>query len=45
MKMAFNIGGAVLGALLATVAVFGLVAQQNSVTQPQTYNSTITYDQ
>lgn len=44
-KLAFNVGGAVIGAVLATVAIFGLIAQQNSVSQPQTYKSTITYDQ
>ncbi len=44
-KAAFNIGGAIVGAVLAAVAVFGLVAQQNSASQPQKYSSTITYDQ
>lgn len=44
-KVAFNVGGAIIGAVLACVSVFGLIAQQNSVTQPQTYKSTITYDQ
>lgn len=44
-RAAFNIGGAVVGALLAAVAIFGLVAQQGSVTQPQTYKAQINYDQ
>ncbi len=44
-KAAFNVGGVVIGAVLAAVAVFGLVAQQSSASQPQKYSSTITYDQ
>ncbi|WP_186526023.1 hypothetical protein [Leekyejoonella antrihumi] len=44
-KIAFNIGGALIGAVLACVSIFGLIAQQNSVSQPQTYKSTITYGQ
>lgn len=44
-KAAYNIGGAVIGALLASVAIFGLVQQQGSITQPQTYKAQINYDQ
>ncbi|MBD2760245.1 DUF2613 family protein [Yimella sp. cx-573] len=44
-KAAYNIGGAVVGALLASVAIFGLVQQQGSATQPQKYNAQINYDQ
>lgn len=44
-KVLFNVGGAVIGAVLATVAIFGLIAQQGSVTQPQKYSSTISYNQ
>lgn len=45
MKLLYNIGGAVVGAVLATVATFGLIAQQNSSTQPQKASSTISYNQ
>lgn len=43
-KLAYNIGGGVIGVILALVAIFGLVAQQGSVTQPQKYSSNINYD-
>lgn len=43
-KLAYNVGGAVIGVLLALIAVFALIAQQGSVTQPQKFNSTISYD-
>lgn len=45
MKLLYNIGGAVAGVVLATVAIFGLIAQQGSVTQPQKFSSTISYNQ
>ncbi|WP_446663496.1 hypothetical protein [Flexivirga sp. B27] len=45
MKLLYNIGGAVAGVVLATVAIFGLIAQQGSVTQPQKFSSTINYNQ
>lgn len=44
-KMLYNVGGAVIGVVLAGVAIFGLVQQQGSVTQPQKYSSTINYNQ
>lgn len=44
-KLAYNVGGAIVGALLATVAIFGLINQQSSATQPQKYSQTINYDQ
>ena len=44
LKLAYNIGGGLLGVVLALLAIFGLVAQQNSVTQPQKYSSQINYD-
>ncbi|WP_158607475.1 hypothetical protein [Flexivirga caeni] len=44
-KVLYNVGGAVVGAVLATVAIFGLIAQQGSVTQPQKFSSTINYNQ
>ena len=44
-KILYNVGGAVIGAVLATVAIFGLIAQQGSVTQPQKFSSTINYNQ
>ncbi len=43
-KLAYNIGGGVLGVLLALLAIIGLVAQQGSITQPQKYSSNIKYD-
>lgn len=43
-KLAYNIGGGVLGIILALLAVFALIAQQGSVTQPQKYSSNISYD-
>lgn len=44
-KVFYNVGGALAGAVLAAVAVFGLIAQQGSVTQPQKFSSTISYNQ
>ena len=43
-RAVFNVVGAIVGALLGAIAVFGLV-QQSSATQPQTYKSQINYDQ
>jgi hypothetical protein len=40
-----HVGGALAGAVLASGAVFGLIAQQGSVTQPQKFSSTISYNQ
>ncbi|GAB3584082.1 hypothetical protein [Calidifontibacter terrae] len=44
-RTAYNVGGAVLGVLLALIAIFALVAQQGGITQPQSYSSQINYDQ
>lgn len=44
-QAAYNIGGAVIGVVLALIAIFALVAQQGSVTQPQKYSAQINYDQ
>ncbi len=43
-KIAFNVGGALLGVILASVAIFGLVAVKASATQPQKYTTTSVYD-
>ncbi len=45
MKLGLNVGGAVLGMILAAAAIFGLVQQQGGITQPQTYSPQINYDQ
>ncbi|NNG41183.1 hypothetical protein HJ588_18135 [Flexivirga sp. ID2601S] len=44
-KVAYNVGGAIVGALLAAVAIFGLIAQQGSITQPQKFSQNIDYNQ
>lgn len=44
-KTAYNIGGGIIGAILAAVAIFAMITQQGSQTQPQTYNAKISYDQ
>ena len=44
-KLAYNIGGGILGALLALTAIFAMVTQQGQQTQPQTYKAQINYDQ
>ncbi|WP_157063410.1 hypothetical protein [Luteipulveratus mongoliensis] len=43
-KAAWNIGGAVVGILLAGLSILGLIQSQNSIKQPQTYNNVISYD-
>ncbi|BDZ58200.1 hypothetical protein [Barrientosiimonas endolithica] len=43
-KTAWNIGGAVVGVLLALLAIFGLVQSQSSIKQPQNYSEVISYD-
>lgn len=43
-KLAYNIGGGLLGIVLALLVTVGLISQQNSVTQPQKYTSQIQYD-
>lgn len=42
-KTAYNVGGAIVGFLLATLAIWGLVESQQP-NQPQTYNAKISYD-
>lgn len=42
-KTAYNIGGAIVGVLLAGLSIFGLIHSQQS-SQPQHYKSTISYD-
>ncbi|NHN54953.1 hypothetical protein G9U51_04025 [Calidifontibacter sp. DB0510] len=44
-KTAYNVGAGIIGALLALFAIFGLIAQQGAITQPQTYKAQISYDQ
>lgn len=44
-KTAFNIGGAVIGILLALIAIFALVWAQGNIAQPQKYSAQINYDQ
>lgn len=43
-KAVWNIGGAIVGILLAGLSVIGLINSQNSVQQPQNYKNTISYD-
>lgn len=39
------LGGTVAGVLIAAGSVFGIVAQQSSIVQPQNYSKVISYDQ
>lgn len=43
-KVAWNVGGAVVGVLLAGLSIFGLIQSQSSIKQPQTYNNVVSYD-
>lgn len=43
-KTAWNITGGVIGALLAALSMFGIVASQSSVKQPQTAQEVISYN-
>ena len=43
-KIAYNVGGTVLGALLAAAAIFGIVASQSSATSPQENQQVINYN-
>lgn len=42
-KLAYNVGGAVLGIVLAALATFGVIAA-SSASQPQTYGTQISYN-
>lgn len=42
-KVAYNVGGTVLGALLAAVAIFGIVQSQNQ-SMPQENQQVINYN-
>ncbi len=43
-KLAYNVGGTVIGAVLAALAIFGIVTYQNSVETPQTNQQVINYN-
>lgn len=43
-KIAYNVGGTVLGALLAALAIFGIVQVQNSASMPQENDQIINYN-
>ena len=43
-KIAYNVGGTVLGALLAALAIFGIVQVQNGAEQPQENQQIISYN-
>lgn len=43
-KAAYNVGGAVVGILLALAAIFGLIQSQSNQDQTQQYKSKISYD-
>ena len=43
-KAAYNVGGAIVGILLALLAIFGLIQTQGNQEQAQKYQSKISYD-
>ncbi len=43
-KTAFNVGGVVVGALLASLSIFGIVQAQSSQEMPQQNSQVIKYD-
>lgn len=43
-KVAYNVGGTVLGALLAALSIFGIVQYQSSVESPQENQQVINYN-
>ncbi|WP_314964125.1 hypothetical protein, partial [Bradyrhizobium cosmicum] len=43
-KAAYNVGGAIVGILLALLAIFGLIQTQGNQEQSQKYQSKISYD-
>lgn len=42
-KTMYNIGGGIVGILLAGLAIFGLISSQGAA-QPQKYHANISYD-
>lgn len=43
-KIAYNVGGTVLGALVAALSIFGIVQYQNSQSMPQENQQIINYN-
>lgn len=43
-KIAYNVGGTVLGALVAALAIFGVVQSQSSASMPQENQQVINYN-
>ena len=43
-KIAYNVGGTVIGAILAALAIFGIVASQNNQSMPQENQQVINYN-
>ncbi|HIZ98053.1 MAG TPA: hypothetical protein H9805_05675 [Candidatus Janibacter merdipullorum] len=43
-KVAYNVGGTVLGALLAALSIFGIVQYQNGQDMPQENQQVINYN-
>ncbi len=43
-KIAYNVGGTVLGALVAALSIFGIVQYQSSQTMPQENQQVINYN-
>lgn len=43
-KVAYNVAGTVIGALLAALSIFGIVQMQNSQSQPQENQQIINYN-
>lgn len=43
-KIAYNVGGTVLGALVAALAIFGIVQSQSSASMPQENQQVINYN-
>lgn len=43
-KIAYNVGGTVLGALLAALAIFAIVTSQSSAELPQENDQIINYN-
>jgi len=43
-KVAYNVGGTILGGLLAALSIFGIVQYQNSQEMPQENQQIINYN-